>query len=107
MGITDRSDPQQSIIRWRALSARGGEEDPERIQEPNRLWLTLAGYNIGFGHLEDARILTERDGASPDLWFEVKQRLPLLADKAYYKTLKPRLCTWTEPVDYVDRINSL
>ena len=106
MGITDRSDPQQSITGGARYLRVVEKKIPERIQEPNRLWLTLAGYNIGFGHLEDARILTERDGASPDLWFEVKQRLPLLADKAYYKTLKHGFARGQEPVDYVDRIRN-
>ena len=57
-----------------------------------------------FGHLEDARILTERDGANPDLWMEVKQRLPLLADKAHYSTVKRGFARGQEPVDYVDNI---
>jgi membrane-bound lytic murein transglycosylase F len=70
------------------------------------LWLTLAGYNIGFGHLEDARILTERDGASPDLWFEVKQRLPLLTDKTHYQTVKHGFARGQEAVDYVDKIRN-
>ena len=29
--------------------------------------LALAAYNVGFGHLEDARILAQGDGANPDM----------------------------------------
>ena len=106
MGISDRNDPQQSIDGGARYLRVVEKKIPERIQEPNRLWLTLAGYNVGFGHLEDARILTERDGASPDLWFEVKQRLPLLADKAHYQTVKYGFARGQEAVDYVDKIRN-
>ncbi len=106
MGITDRRDPEQSIIGGAKYLRTIEERMPARIQEPNRLWLTLAGYNVGFGHLEDARILTERDGANPDLWLEVKRRLPLLAQKKYYKTLRHGFARGQEPVDYVDHIRN-
>ena len=106
MGIADRNDPEQSI-RGGAKYLRVVEKKiPERIGQPNRLWLALAGYNIGFGHLEDARILTERDGADPDLWLEVKQRLPLLTQKKYYSTVRHGKARGREPVTYVDNIRN-
>ena len=106
MGIKDRHDPEQSIIGGAKYLRVVEKKIPQRIQEPNRLWLTLAGYNIGFGHLEDARILTQRDGANPDLWLEVKQRLPLLAQKAYFETVRHGFARGQEPVDYVDNIRN-
>ncbi len=106
MGVADRNDPEQSIVGGARYLRVIEEKIPERIREPNRLWLTLAGYNVGFGHLEDARILTERDGASPDLWLEVKQRLPLLAKKEYYETVRHGFARGQEPVDYVDNIRN-
>ena len=106
MGVSDRSDPEQSILGGaRYLRVIDGKM-PERITQPDRLWLTLAGYNVGFGHLEDARILTQRDGANPDLWLEIKQRLPLLAKKAYYKTLRHGFARGREPVNYVENIRN-
>ncbi|MCB1924189.1 MAG: membrane-bound lytic murein transglycosylase MltF, partial [Gammaproteobacteria bacterium] len=106
MDIDDRNDPEQSIIGGARYLRVVEKKIPERIPEPNRLWLTLAGYNIGFGHLEDARILTERDGANPDLWMEVKQRLPLLAKKRFHQTVKYGFARGQEPVDYVDNIRN-
>ena len=38
-----------------------------------------AVYNVGFAHLEDARIITERRGMNPDDWNDVRDSLPLLA----------------------------
>jgi len=106
VGVHDRSDPQASIIGGAKYLRTVAKKIPARIKDPNRLWLTLAGYNIGFGHLEDARILTERDGANPDLWMEVKQRLPLLSQKAVYKTVRHGFARGQEPVDYVDNIRN-
>jgi membrane-bound lytic murein transglycosylase F len=66
----------------------------------------LAGYNVGFGHLEDARILTQRSGGDPDKWADIKQYLPLLSQKKYYSTLKHGYARGREPVTYVDNIRS-
>ena len=66
--------------------------------------MTLAAYNVGFGHLEDARILTQRQGGDPDLWEDVKQRLPLLSKKKYYQTLEHGKARGQEPVTYVENI---
>jgi membrane-bound lytic murein transglycosylase F len=104
MGIEDRTDPAQSI--------RGGAEYfrimrdtiPERIAEPDRTWLTLAAYNIGFGHLEDARVLTVRAGGNPDRWDDVKKQLPKLRNPAVYATLKRGYARGDEPVHFVRNI---
>ncbi len=106
MRVDDRSDPEQSIIGGAKYLRVVDKKIPERIEEPDRLWLTLAGYNVGFGHLEDARILTQRDGADPDLWLEVKQRLPLLSKRKYYETVRHGKARGREPVTYVDNIRN-
>ena len=78
---------------------------PERITEPDRTWFALAAYNVGFGHLEDARILTQKDGGDPDVWEEVKRRLPLLSKKEWYKKTKHGYARGYEPVKFVRKIN--
>ncbi len=77
---------------------------PERIPPPDRTWFALASYNVGFGHLNDARIITERQGGDPDRWVEVKKRLPLLKQKKYYKKTKYGYARGDEPVYYVENI---
>jgi membrane-bound lytic murein transglycosylase F len=106
VGVDDRHDARQSILGGARYLRIIEGKIPERIMEPNRLWLTLAGYNVGFGHLEDARVLTERDGGNPDLWIDVKERLPLLSKKKYYSTLRHGYARGREPVDYVDNIRN-
>ena len=58
---------------------------PARIAEPDRTWLALAAFNIGTAHLEDARVLAQKQKLNPDLWADVKKALPLLALPEYYE----------------------
>jgi membrane-bound lytic murein transglycosylase F len=106
VGVDDRRDPQASIFGGARYLRVVEGKIPDRIAEPDRLWLALAGYNVGFGHLEDARILTERQGGDPDRWEEVRRRLPLLTQETYYSTVKHGRARGHEPVTYVDNIRS-
>lgn len=106
IGIDDRTDPRDSILGGARYLRLIEQKIPDRIAEPDRMWLALAGYNIGFGHLEDARILTQRDGKDPDKWADVKKYLPLLSKKKYYKTVKLGFARGREPVNYVDNIRN-
>ncbi|XPF94120.1 membrane-bound lytic murein transglycosylase MltF [Colwellia sp. RE-S-Sl-9] len=104
MGIKSRLDVEQSISGGAKYIKRMIEKMPERIPYPDRLWFALASYNVGFGHLNDARIITQRQGGDPDRWVEVKSRLPLLKQKKYYKKTKYGYARGDEPVNYVENI---
>ncbi len=104
MNVTDRKDPQQSIDGGARYLLKMQAKIPQRIQFPDRLWFALAGYNVGFGHLEDARILTQRAGKNADLWSDVREYLPLLSEKKYYSTLRFGKARGSEPVKYVENI---
>ncbi|PWG64275.1 membrane-bound lytic murein transglycosylase MltF [Sediminicurvatus halobius] len=104
VGIEDRLEPAQSIIGGARYLSSLLERLPESIAEPHRTWFALAAYNVGLGHLEDARVLTERQGGDPDSWFDVRERLPLLAQERYYSTLRYGYARGAEPVAYVARI---
>lgn len=104
MGVTDRTDPAQSIRGGADYFRTMHDTLPERIPEPDRTWFTLAAYNVGFGHLEDARILTIRAGGNPDRWDDVKKQLPKLRDPAVYSTLKRGYARGDEPVHFVHNI---
>jgi membrane-bound lytic murein transglycosylase F len=104
--IADRTDPEQSLVgsvRYLKLLNR---QIPEEIEKPDRQWFILAGYNVGFGHIEDARILTKQQGGNPNVWYEVRERLPLLAQSKYHTTLKHGYARGREPVTYVDNIRN-
>lgn len=106
MGIKDRADPRQSILAGARYFASVREMIPERIREPDRTWLALAAYNAGFGHLEDARIITQTHGLNPDSWKDVRQELPLLAQERWYTRAKRGYARGWESVQFVDRVQS-
>jgi len=104
VGVKNRLDPVQSIHGGARYLARMRERLPDSVQEPDRTWLALAAYNVGWGHLLDARGLAEDLGLNPDHWRELKQVLPKLSDPDYYEDLKYGYARGTEPVRYVQRI---
>lgn len=104
VGIKNRLDPLQSIEGGARYFRTVYQRIPERIPEPDRTWFALASYNIGWGHVEDARILTQKQGADADRWFDVKERLPLLRQRKYYKQTRYGYARGDEPVQYVDNI---
>ncbi len=104
VGVEDRTDPVQSIIGGAHYLISVKNQIPERIPEPDHTWMALAGYNVGFGHLEDARILTQRAGKNPDSWEDVAKHLPLLTKEKYYSTVRLGYARGYEPVLYVNNI---
>lgn len=106
VGIKNRLDANQSINGGAKYFRSIYDRIPERIQDPDRVWLALAAYNVGLGHLEDARILTAQQGGDPDKWTDVRESLPLLAKRKYYKQTKHGYARGWEPVDYVRNIRN-
>lgn len=104
LGIEDRRDPTQSI-RGGARYLQGlYERLPEDLQGRDRLFMAFAAYNIGIGHMYDARRLTERQGKAKSRWRDVRQVFPLLSDPEYYRTLPRGYARGREPVQYVANI---
>ena len=104
IGINNRLDAEESIQGGAKYFRIVHEKIPERIPEPDRSWFALASYNVGFGHLEDARRLTESAGKDPDRWMDVKEFLPLLAQKEWYTKTRFGYARGNEPVVYVQNI---
>ena len=104
MGIKSRLDAEQSIRGGAKYFKQMIERMPARVPSPDRLWFALASYNIGLGHLNDARKITKKQGGDPDRWVEVKERLPLLKQKKYYKETRYGYARGDEPVNYVENI---
>lgn len=106
LDISDREDPAQSIDGGTRYLRSIIQSLPDRITEPDRTWMALAAYNIGYGHLEDARVLTQRMGGNPDSWADVREHLPLLTRQAHYETLKYGYARGSVAVRYVDNIRA-
>ncbi len=104
VGITNRLDPAQSTKAGAQYLSTLKSRVPARITEPDRTWFALASYNVGAGHLEDARKITELLGDDPDRWIDVRKHLPKLALKDYYPWTKYGYARGAEPVVYVANI---
>lgn len=104
LNIENRLDAAESLRGGARYFKNLKRRLPEDIKEPDRTWLALASYNIGLGHLEDARVITERRGGDPDLWLDVKENLPLLRRSKWYKTVKYGYARGNEAVTYVQNI---
>ncbi len=106
MNVSDRLDPRQNIIAGARYLRMLKDTLPDRIPEPDRTWMALASYNVGYGHLEDARILTQRRGLNPDSWIDVRKTLPLLARSDYYTTVKRGFARGGEAVILTENIRN-
>jgi len=106
LGVEERTDPVQSIRGGALYLSKMLKKLPENIPEPDRSWLAAAAYNIGYGHLNDARSITQEAGADPDSWKEVKERLPLLRKRKWYRKTKYGYARGNEAVRYVENVRS-
>ncbi|TVQ42226.1 MAG: membrane-bound lytic murein transglycosylase MltF [Wenzhouxiangella sp.] len=106
LGVEDRLDPHQSIDGGARYLRSMIDRLPQRIEKPDRLWLALAAYNVGFGHLEDARVLTQRLGGDPDRWIDVREHLPLLTQERWHSQTRFGYARGHEPVHFVENIRT-
>ncbi len=104
MGVSNRLDPVQSIRGGAKYFMHVKEELDDSIKEPDRTWFALAAYNVGGGHLDDARKMAEREGLNPNKWLDVKKMLPRLSQKKYYSKTKYGYARGGEPVHFVANI---
>lgn len=104
--IRDRLDARESILGGARYFALLKESLSPRITEPDRSWLALAAYNLGIGHLEDARILAQRHRLDPDKWQDVRQVLPKLSEPETFQTLRHGYARGFEAMQLVDNVRN-
>ena len=104
LGISDRMDPGGSVLGAARYLRDLKAKLPARIHEPDRTWLALAAFNVGIGHLEDARVLAQKQKLDPDHWSDVKRVLPLLALPEFHAEAKYGYARGGMPVAFVDRV---
>ena len=104
LGVDDRLDATQSLRGGARYLKQIKRRLPQDIYEPDRTFLALAAYNIGMGHLEDARVITERNGGDPHLWDDIMENLPLLQKAKYYQRARYGYARGQEAVTYVQNI---
>ena len=106
MNIKNRQDPESSIIGGARYFKKTLDRIDEDITAPDNYWMAMAAYNVGFYHLQDARSITRKLNKNPNRWIDVKESLPLLAKRKWYKKTRYGYARGWEPVRYVENIRS-
>ena len=106
LGVEDRTDPESSIFGGARYFALQTERVADTVDEPDRTWMALAAYNVGFNHLKSARLIVDWQGGDPDSWIDVREALPLLAQRKWYSRLPTGYARGWEPVLYVNNIRA-
>ena len=103
-GVKSRLDAEDNIRGGAVYMKKLLKRIPDRISDHEKPWFALAAYNVGWGHVQDARRLTSQQGGDPDKWVDVKRYLPLLRQKRYYKKTRYGFARGDEAVNYVANI---
>ncbi|MFO7934579.1 MAG: transporter substrate-binding domain-containing protein [Bacteroidales bacterium] len=107
-GVTKTSSPEAhiragiSFIKWLDDRFRDVITD-----EDERIKFILASYNIGYGHIQDARRLAERYGSDPNVWHgSVEEWLMKKAEPRYYndQVVKYGYARGIETYNYVRQV---
>jgi membrane-bound lytic murein transglycosylase F len=106
LDVKDREDPEQSILGGARYFRQILDQLPDDIKEPDRTWMGLAAYNIGIGHLLDARSLTREIGGNANRWLDVRNTLPLLTQERWYMRTRHGYARGYETVAYVGNVRS-
>lgn len=104
IGIENRLDAEQSIDGGARYLTQLVKRQPDRIPDDEKMWFALASYNLGYGHVMDARRLTAMKGENPDAWSDVKENLPLLHQKEWYSQTRYGYARGREAQHYVSNI---
>ncbi len=75
MGIQNRDNPTQSIQAGAAYYQLMTQRLPDTVREPDRTWMALASYNMGYGNIMKARKITQKMGNDPNKWLDVSRHL--------------------------------
>ncbi len=76
----------------------------EKAEGLNRLFIALAAYNVGQGHMLDARNIAREMNLDPNKWSSLSTTLPLLTHPKHYKKAIYGYCRGTQPIEYINKI---
>ncbi len=76
------------------------------LDSTNQWAFALATYNVGLGHMADARRLAIDRNRDPNSWEEVSDALLKLMQRRYYQDARYGFARGIEPVRYVEEIKN-
>jgi membrane-bound lytic murein transglycosylase F len=106
VGVANRRDPAQSILGGARYYSMIRSRIADDVPEPARTWMALAAYNVGPGHVDDARKLAVSNGGDPDKWVDVKNTLPLLSQRKWFVKTRLGYARGREPVQFVANVRN-
>ena len=101
VGITKRTDPKQSVMGGSIYFQSLLKRFPESIPRQDKLWMTIAAYNLGFSYLKEARKKTLNTNGNANSWTEICNTLILMAKEEDDPSMATRI---NEAVDYVQNV---
>ncbi len=106
MDVSNRLDAKQSIQGGAKLLRFLLDRLPTEMPAEDKLPLALVAYNLGSGHLDDARELARKMGKNTNSWADVKTILPLLSKPSVYRNLRHGYARGRGAVAYADTITT-
>ncbi|MEE8398564.1 MAG: transglycosylase SLT domain-containing protein, partial [Desulfobacterales bacterium] len=103
LDVKDIFDPEQNIEGGTRF-LRELYDHFDKASGSDRLFIAIAAYNIGLGHIWDARDLARERNLDPNRWSSLVETLPLLMYYKYNKNTKHGYARGTEPVRYIKQI---
>ncbi len=103
LGVKDIYDPRQNIAAG-VRHLKNLYDHFDKAWGTDRMNIALAAYNVGIGHIEDARNLARRQGLNPNRWASLAKTLPMLRFRKYYRDTKYGYARGTQPIAYIHQI---
>jgi len=108
LGVKDPSDPAQAIPAAARYLRRLIDRYESASSYSDQRLMALAAYNVGPGHVDDARVLARRLDLDGNRWWEgVALSLPLLRKSGYGATARHGPCQGSTAVDYAEDVEML
>ncbi len=106
MGVESRLDAEQSIMGGAKYLRQLERRIPDGVTGDDRWYFALAAYNMGMGHLHDARELARELALNPDRWIDLRGVLPLLAQRKYHQKLARGYARGHEAAHFVESVRN-
>lgn len=107
LGFTNLEDPEEGVHAGVKYMAKLIDQFESTLKFKQRVRFALASYNVGKGHVDDARRLAAEMGLDRDKWFgNVEKAMLRLQDPKVARKTKYGYCRGEEPVKYVSEIQT-
>ncbi|MBM4196928.1 MAG: membrane-bound lytic murein transglycosylase MltF [Gammaproteobacteria bacterium] len=104
--VAERTDPVQSIQGGARLFAQLQRKLPKSVNGPDRVLFALAAYNLGLGHVLDARRITRDSKGNWDTWKDVRPSIRLLADPRHAERTRHGFARGGEALNFVNNVRT-